>query len=590
MCVAVFLRKIPNSVSLLLDSGLPASAADNDATYGFSLKTKSKVSVSHKSSVVSFHPKFSQGEFQARVLYGILGGQVNGLQNKAPLLSLVRRLAASIRRVFSSLIRTLKRSQRNFQAEYKQLLRLNSDSGPLFASISRDLPSRNVEYTKVYNHLLAVQSFVKAGNDIAALLETRVSYIEKSRSKKMAILSQLKFLKRSLKMASNLNAVPKLARVTENYSGVIIQYSGKLCFHSICFDNLDVSINDVKTEVASTNALNITATFHKNQTIAGQFKVAKGSKLEAVVSKSRESFKVSVEMSTRIFGRDVVTRLQIDETEAKFVLPGFKMSSGVSFDLEVQAKSSKRANWQNLLFRIKGWAKESSHVCAAIESDIERYIMTTSKLTNERKQNASATVNNITQAVRDMESVDAMMQGAYKQAELEHEKSKSLYATALTNLNASLIAFRSYRVTEFFKGIEKKFKTAKYRLNVCIETCITVPVYCICQNAVNVDVNTLACQLANRKATTTIEQPYQSKCALTEYRFTPYYTGTCKRGKSAKLSGAMGAIGAGIGTIIGGPVGGIIGGAIGAVFGGLFSSCSETYEVYKEVCPFSAYW
>ena len=105
-----------------------------------------------------------------------------------------------------------------------------------------------------------------------------------------------------------------------------------------------------------------------------------------------------------------------------------------------------------------------------------------------------------------------------------------------------------------------------------------------------VDANTLNCDTISKKAITTVEQPLESDCQLTDYRFKTIYTGTCKKGKEAQLNAALTGIGSGtgalIGTAIAGPIGAAIGGAIGTVvgfIGGLFSSCDETYEVYKEV-------
>ena len=566
--------------TIILYSGLPSSAYGENKYYGVNLNTKTQVSIMHGSSLVSLHPEFSIGGLKMRLLYGIFGGKIDGIQNKAKVMVLIRRLSISVPRYLASILRTLRKHRSVLQKEYAILINFEQKGKPLFGEILKKVSSSTAEYSEVYDSLLSLLSFAKSGNDIADLLLTRLSYLSIRSSAKRAIISQLKVLKRSLQRTTRLEVIPKSAQVIENYSGLIIQYTGKLCFESLCFENLDVSINDANV---SSNDLLISATFRKDHTIAGQFQVTKGSKLQARVSKSRDVYNVNVNVNTKLFGSNVSAVLEIDNSKARFVLPGFKLSNAIKFDVEVKAEISKQSNWENTFFTITGSASKGSFISKSIETEIADYITSTSELINERHKNATSLVNNIGDSLKVMAVEMNIKRKAFREAELEYEKIQSVYATALTNLNSSLITFRSYRITEFFKKVEIDLEQ-QFPFQKCNNTCLSVPVYCICQDAVMVDVNTLACQLANRKVTTTIEKPYDTKCPLTEYRFTPYYTGTCRRGKSGGLSGALGGIGAGIGGLIGGPVGAVIGGFVGGLFGGLFSSCNESYEVYKEVC------
>ena len=561
---------------------MPSSSQFRDKVYGLSLTTRSHVSTAQNTSVVSFHPESSKGEFKARIIYGLYGGKVIGIQNSGTALKLLRRMAISLPRIISLIQRSLRLSRSILKTEYESLSSFSRISKSLVGKIIKMLSSPRPKYDAVYNSLLSVLSLSRDGNDIADLMISRVSVLLKRESRKRSVLSQLKVLKRSLQIAMQLQVIPKTTIVTETYSGMMMEYSGKLCFQALCFSNLDVSIDNTEKKTATSNELFITAIFRENETISGHFTVLKGTKLEARVSKSREIFNVKVNVHTKVFGSAVSSILELDQDKARFVLPAFHVFTGFEFDIEVRAEISKTSNWQNIFFKITGSASRESDIAKHIEKTIGDYITTTSEIIKERRTNASSLVSGISRSVQKMKSEKIIKLKLFMNAELAYEKMKSLYATALTNLNISLISFRSYRVNKFFKKIEEDLDKL-YPFLKCNDTCISVPIYCICQDAVTVDVNTLACQLADRKVTTTIEKPLQTQCPLTEYRFIPYYTGTCKRGKSARLSGALGAVGAGIGGLVGGPVGAVVGGIIGGLFGGLFSSCSETYEVYKEV-------
>ena len=562
-------------------SGMPPSLQHSNRMYGLSLITRSEISSFQETSIVSFHPE-SKAEFTARIFYGLFGGNVNGINNKAPILSILRRMRISLQRILSSIMRNLRRSRSVFKTEYEGLMKFSTTSKSVINMAIKKLSSPTVEYGVAYKSLFSVISLAKNGNDLADMLVTRVSFLQSRNSQKRAVLSQLKVLKRSLQVARKLLVIPKTTSVTETYSGVVIQYFGKLCFQALCFDDLDVSIKDEDSKATSGGSLFINATFRRNVTLSGHFKVRQGATLEARVSKTSEKFNVKFSVSTKIFGTSLSRILEIDQDKARIVLPAFRLHAKIEFDIEVRADISKASNWQNIYFTITGAAPEGSDISRTIERQIKDYIQATSELIRERHRNASSQINGVNSSIQKMESDKVGKFKLFKKAEMKYEEMKSRYATAITNLNTSLITFRSYRVTAFFKNIEKKLN-ALYPFLTCNDTCISVPVYCICQDAVNVDVNTLACQLADRKATTTVEKPLKTQCALTEYRFIPYYTGTCKRGKSRRLSGALGAIGAGVGGLVGGPIGAVVGGIIGGIFGGLFSSCSETYEVYKQV-------
>ena len=503
-----------------------------------------------------------------RLLYGIFGGKVDGIQNKARPLALLRRLSISVPRYLSSILRTMRMHRSVIQKEYEVLINFQRKGKPMLDNILKTVSSFTAEYSEVYDSLLSLLSFAKSGNDIAELLLTRLSYLSIRSSAKRAITSQLKILKRSLQRATMLELTPKSSRVIENYSGLMIQYTGKLCFESLCFENLDVSINDANV---SSKDLLISATFRMDQTIAGQFDVTKGSQLQGRISKSKDVYNVNVTVNTRLFGSNVSAVLEIDNSKARFVLPGFKLSNAIKFDVEVKAEISKQSNWENTFFTITGSASKGSFISDFIEDEIAEYIASTSELINERHKNATSLVNNISESLKVMAVEMNIKRKAFMKAELEYEKIKSVYASALTNLNSSQITFRSYRLTEFFKKVEIDLEQ-QYPFQKCNDTCLSVPVYSICQDPVIVDVNTLACQLVSRKVTTTIEEPYQTKCPLTEYRFTPYYTGSCKEDELNRLHGAYVAHKAKIHPIF-----------IGALVNLFFTPCSKSYEVHKEV-------
>ena len=544
--------------------------------------TRSPVSTTHESDFVSFHPESSEGKFKSRVLYGLHGGKIYGIQNRNGLLAMLRRTAISLPRILSLIVRSLRRSRTALSTEFSALTKFIGISKSLMKKTITISSSPSAEYAAVYDNVLRIQSMAKHGNDIVDLLTSRTPYHLKRRSVKMAIRSQLKVLKRSLERASRIEVIPRTSPIAETYSGMIVEYSGRLCFQALCFDNLDVVIDDKDASKQHDSKLFVRAIFRKTVTLRGYFRIKRGAKLEATISKSRETFDLKIPVNTMLFGSAVSATLQLNQRKAFFILPSFKLGSDVYFDVQFKAKISKTSTWQNTFFTISGSASNKSTTLTKFAKLFEEYITTTAKIINARRKRASSLVTGISSSLRIMESERITKKQLFLKAELTYEKMKSNYAAALTNLNTSLITFRSYRISKFFKNIEKNLDHL-YKFQDCVDKCISVPVFCICQDTVSVDINALTCHMKERKVTTTIEEPYQTKCPITDYRFTPYYTGTCKRGKSGQLSGALGGIGAGVGGLIGGPVGAVFGGILGGLFGSLFSSCSETYEVYKEV-------
>jgi len=559
--------------------GLPRNL---DKQYGLTLMTRSPVSTTHESDFVSFRPESSEGKFKSRVLYGLHGGKIDGIQNRNSLLAMLRRTAISLARILSLILRNFRRSRSVLRTEYLALTKFIEISKSLMKTTIAISSSPFGKYGTVYDHVLRVHSMAKHGHDIVDLLASRTPYLLKRRSVKMAIRSQLKVLKRSLERASQIQVIPQSTTIAETYAGVKVEYSGRLCFQALCFDNLDIVIDDKDASKQHESNLLVLAVFRKTLTLHGYFVVRRGAKLEATISKSSETFDLKIPVDTVLFGSKISTTLQLNQSKAFFILPSFKLGNEVYFDVKFKAKIVKTSTWQNTFFTISGSASNQSTTLNKFEELFEEYITTTSRIINARRKNASSLVNSISSSLQIMESERIMKKQLFLKAELTYEKMKSNYAAALTHLNTSLITFRSYRISEFFKNIENNLDKL-YKFQDCINECLSVPIFCICQNTVSVDVNALACQLRERKVTTTIEKPFQTKCPITDYRFTPYYTGTCKRGKSRQLSGALGGIGAGFGGLIGGPVGAVVGGIVGGLFGSFFSSCSETYEVYKEV-------
>lgn len=556
--------------------------------YGFNFKTNSPVHIMHGTSTVSFHPekRASKSELSCRVLYGLNGGQVTGVSNKAKLRLMIRRLTRSIPRTTKNLLMSLRRRRSVYSIEYNALTSFNTKATKILQEAKITLADSGSEYGKIDASLATMRNLAVEGNDLASLLAGRVPFLEKVYTTKRSILSRLTFFKLILKQAGGLNAIPSSASVLESYSGLVIKYAGKLCFHALCFSNVAVSVHDVKSPsklaINASNSLLIYATFLSDQKIAGQFKVAKGATVRAQVSKSRDNYVAELPITVKLFGTEVSASLKIDSKKIGFFIPDFNLIQGLHFDLTVEAKNSKNNNWQSVFFTVSGLSSEGSAMSQQLEKMVKDYITVTANLIKTRHGDASHKVQDLN-AILELWRANLTAKGAqFMKAQREHEKLKAQYASSLTNLNVAMTTFRSYRVSEFFKNIEKDLNRL-HPFEKCKETCISVPICYICQEPVTVDVNTLACYVVNRKVTTTVSVPLKSSCQLTDYRFTPIYTGTCKRGKAAGPTAALGAIGAGIGGIVGGPVGAVVGGIIGGFLGGLFSACNESYEVYKEV-------
>ncbi len=570
------------------------SKPEVDSLSGFHFKTNSTV-FSSRGSLVTFHPNHrkSASEFYFRVLSSVQGGDVYAAQNAAKIRLMMRLLSKSLPSSASGLMMSLRRRRSLYSAEYAALESFKNHAAGRLQRIKDTVSKPKVDYQTVQSALSQLRALTETISEVTALLETRVQVLERSFSVKRSILMRVRFLKRTIKSANDLSPVPRARPSSESYSGLNLGYSGRLCFQALCFDNLKVAVYDLTSPnslgLKDADSILVTGTFTGNQSIAGIFNVTHGTTLRAEVSRSRKVFTVELPVRTRIFGKHVLTKLKITPTTASFALPEFEFDIGFGFNLMVSAKNSEKTTWQTLFFSINGVLPEGSKASRKVESLVKRYIKKASILFRNRR---SKSLEKLQSSVKNSKSKKEALKPkklALDKAERQFRKLQGDYGRSLATLRRARIAFRSYRVSEIFQNIEKKFNRS-CTINHCEEVCVPVPICGICQERIMVDANTLNCDTISKKAITTVEQPFESDCQLTDYRFKTIYTGTCKKGKEAQLNAALTGIGAGtgalIGTAIAGPIGAAIGGAIGTVvgfIGGLFSSCDETYEVYKEV-------
>ena len=528
-------------------------------------------------------------DFQLRVMSNTYDGQIYGVQNSAKIRLMMRAFTRSIPASTASLLILIRQRRSMYSAEYSFLENFRPKISLILGKIQTTVSKPTVDYKTLKDALFELRDISETVYDVMQLLSSRVTVLEKAFRTKRRILARIAFLKRVIQKANNLIAQPKSKPVGQRQSGIVIKYTGRVCFHALCFEKMQTSVIDSKystiLKLKNPDSLLVSAVFTESQNIAGLFNVTKNSLLRAEVSRNGEIFSLEVPVTTKILGQQVQVKLKITPTEAGFSLPSFKLSPNVEFDLKVSAKNSKTTTWQSLFFSINGLQGQNSKVPKMLESLVADYITQTSKLTKKRLTQANTKVAELRTSFDVRQTNIKQKKIQFDHQEKEHAKLQGIYQASLARLGRNLKTFRSYRVSGYFRDLEEKLN-ATCVIGGCNQVCLPVVIYSVCQDSVKVDANTLVCKTVSKKAISTIEQPLQSECQLTDYRFRTIYTGTCKRGKDAKLTGALVATGAGVGALVGGPVGAAVGAVVGFI-GGLFSSCDETYAVDTEVSIFT---
>ena len=563
--------------------------------HGFTFNVNSKVEIVHGTSVVSFHPVNNGDKHRAsgRVLYELHGGEVIGVAKRSLLRKKVRSLRSSLSKYADALLQQLNQTRYNYRVEIAALTNFKENLEEMHNRMTKILKNPSGDYEKIYTLITNVKNLADSGYDIASAV-SQVSNSEKHRVRKTSILRTLKLFKLALMKCSEVNAMPESTTVSESFSGLDITYFGKLCFQAICFENMNVSIQDHTCpkdgSKCDSTSLVVSALFSQAQTIANQFNVTKGSMLHAVISKIRYHFDVTIPIKVRLFGTEVSTILRINAEKIYFQITQFNIAEGLNFDIKVVGTKSKNSGWQNVFFGLSGVTSNTSYLPNKLESMANTYISDTAELITSRRANASRRVSQLKSVLANWKSNFSTIQTVLDELTLELAKSQAAYETSVTNLNRTKSTFNSYSVkNRFMNDIQTNLVTL-FPLKNCSKSCISIPVCQICQKPVKVDASTLECKLVKKESTTTVARTVQSKCPVTSYRYKTVYTGTCNNGSpEATIIGTATAIGATIGTALG-PAGTAVGTVIGAIAGAvigsflsLFHSCDETYKAVREV-------
>ena len=576
-------------------AGRPVTKRNTNNVHGFTFNVNSQIEIVHGTSLVSFHPVNNGDKHRAsgRVLYELNGGEVIGVAKRSLLRKKVRALRRLLSKYADDLMQKLNQNRYSYRVEIAALISFKENLEELHNEITKILKYPSGDYEKIYALITHVKNLADSGYDIASAV-SQVSNSEKHPVRRMSIMRTLKLFKLALKKCNEVNAMHESTGVSENFSGLDINYFGKLCFQAICFENMNVSIHDhvcpKDGSKCDSTSLVVSALFSQTQTIANQFNVTKGSMLHALISKSRYQFDVTIPIKVRLFGTEVSTMLRINAEEIYFQIPKFNIAEGLNFDIKVAGRNSKNSGWQNVFFAMSGITSNTSYLPNELESMANTYISDTAELLMSRRANASGRVSRLKSVLMNWKSNFTTTQAVFDELKLELAKSQASYETSVTNLNGTKFTFNSYIVENGFMNDIQTTLVTLFPLKNCSKSCISVPICQICQKPVKADANTLECKLIKKESTTTEARTKQSKCPVTSYRYKTVYTGTCDNGSpEATIIGTATAVGAVIGTGLG-PAGTVTGAVTGAVIGAvvgfflsLFHSCDTTYKAVREV-------
>ena len=510
---------------------------------------------------------------------------------------MVRVLSRSLPISIRGLLVSLRSRRTTYPAEMGSLTSFVTKITTFLTTLLQIVSQANPDYQNVYDHLQQLRQEVSSIKDILYVINERIKALETNARIKMVVVARIRFLQRSLKQATDLNAIPTATKVTEQLSGYSFGYSGKICFYALCFDNTEVTAHDLLIDsndwrkcsgcsqqfiqgFSPDTSVLIIGKFKADQVLGRFLRVTKGTIFKAAVDKSLGKFSIRFMAGVKIFSTSYNTEIEINEGKVSFEIKDTEISSELKFDLTVSADNSERSRWETLYFSVNGLASSTSKLAQNLEAAMTEFIVSTANKTKLRLKKASDKISDAhNDVVNQRKNVPAKL-AMFHAAQKGHRDAKTSYLRGMSKYNETLIRFRSYRIGQYFSNLGKALNdTCKFMQ--CKTICLSVPSCDICQDPVYVDADTLRCDSIDRKIRTTVEEPLSTDCQLTKYRFTPIYTGTCKKGKSGVLTGALTGVGAGVGFLVGGPVGGLIGGAIG-FFASMFSSCDQSYEVYKE--------
>ena len=506
---------------------------------------------------------------------------------------MVRVLSRSLPISIRGLLLSLGSRRTTYPAEMRSLTSFVTKITTFLRTLLQIVSQANPDYQNVYDHLQQLRQEVSSIKDILYVVNERVNVLEKNARIKMVVLARIRFLQRSLKQATELNALPTATKVTEQLSGYSFGYSGKICFRALCFDNTEVTAHDLLIDsngwrkcsgcsqqfiqgFSPDTSVLIIGKFKADQVLGRFLRVTKGTIFKAAVDKSLSKFSIRFMAGVKIFGTSYNTEIEINEGKVSFNIKDTEISSELKFDLTISADNSERSRWETLYFSVNGLASSTSKLTQNLEAAMTEFIVSTANKTKLRLKIASDKINDAyNDVVNQRKNVPAKL-AMFHAAQKAHRDAKTSYLRGMSRYNETLIRFRSYRIGQYFSNLGKALNdTCKFMQ--CKTICLSVPSCDICQDPVYVDADTLRCDSIDRKVRTTVEEPLSTDCQLTKYRFIPIYTGTCKKGKSGVLTG----VGAGVGFLVGGPIGGFVGGVIG-FFASIFSSCDQSYKVYKE--------
>ena len=168
----------------------------------------------------------------------------------------------------------------------------------------------------------------------------------------------------------------------------------------------------------------------------------------------------------------------------------------------------------------------------------------------------------------------------YDKKSLDFAKARSDFKRNETSYKTIKAEYRGYFSLDLLKEIQSNLSDV-CSIEECKDTCHTMRLYDVCQDAKIVEANEIKCFQEKMVDRTTVLEDVGNMCDLTKRDFKSIYTGTCQAGKQEQLQGALVGIGTSIGSFFG-PVGTAIGGAVG-FFASKFSSCDTSYETIKTI-------
>ena len=458
---------------------------------------------------------------------------------------------------------------------------------------ARNLLSSSSDLLKLKKVVAAIDSDLDKIPRILDLFIAK-SQAYKNRSNVENAISRLIKLKSDLPVTISL--VFTQSSIRQSFAGVRFALVAQICHKQLCFTNINCNVWSLTDNYCLTNSsgadssIIVVGTALRDLPLGSAITFPAWRPLRMLISRKNEPLETTFESSVRLLGLTKTTSIRMVGNELFFSISGpifgtFETLLNVTADLE------NVADWNSLLFGVKGTMRKSSRLHAMLEGTIANETILAAKEAARRLRNAKAAFS-----VANTKADAARKFLKEKQTITEQLRRKK--EKAAENLRVARLQYQSAKVS-----FNNTVNLNRYLLNPvceireCNYTCLNGCVHPdLCQDQINITYLERYCATVDKPMIVKVVESSTRKRSFSVQTYHTVYTGNCRSGVSFKkimdyakkgaqvgkfvggiIGSAFGPVGTKVGKVIGGLAGAIGGGIVGHFRKKIFG-CSETYK------------